>query len=192
MTAEATPRKARPTTVVASPRRRVFLRQSMGERLAGAMWTAVRVGLFRTSPFNFFRVFLLRLFGATIGRGVRVSPSVRVHFPWHLNLGDDVVIAHKVIVNCMGEVRVGDRTRISQYAHIVAGSHAYQQRNMHIVRCPITIGADVWIAADAFVGPGVTIGDTCMLAARSSTFADLGSGFIYKGEPARPGGTWPS
>lgn len=180
------------TTVSPSPRRRVFLEQTAGERIACTMWMLVRVMLFRWSPFNWWRVLLLRVFGARCGRGVHVSATAKIHFPWNLRLGDDVHIAHMVIINCMGEVGIGDRTRISQYVHLVAGSHAHEQRDMRIIRCPITIGKDCWIAADAFVGPDVRIGDGSMLAARSSAFEDLPGGFLYKGEPARPGGPWPT
>jgi putative colanic acid biosynthesis acetyltransferase WcaF len=83
-------------------------------------------------------------------------------------------------------VSIGDRTRISQYSHICAGTHEYQRPDMRIEPRPITIGNDVWIAADAFVGPGVRIGDGAMLAARSSAFHDLPEGMICVGEPARP------
>ena len=107
-------------------------------------------------------------------------------FPWNLIVGDGVAIEHGVIINCMGEVRIGDRTRISQYAHIVAGTHDYERPDMRIIRSPITIGKDVWIAADSFVGPGVSIGDGSLLAARSSAFKALPAGAVCVGEPARP------
>ncbi len=175
-------------TEVAKPRQRVFLEQSLAERAAAAVWALVWAVLFRCSPvpLHGWRAMLLRLFGAKIRGPVRISPSARILFPWNLRLGANVVIAHQVIINCMGEVRIGDRTRVSQYAHIVAGTHAYQRPDMRIVRSPIAIGSDVWIAADAFVGPGVTIADRCLLAARASAFHDLPEGQICVGEPAHP------
>ena len=174
-------------TEVAKPRQRVFLEQSLAERIAGALWALVWVTLFRCSPepLHGWRTMLLRS-SAPKSRRRPGSRPPRILFPWNLRLGTNVFIAHQVIINCMGEVRIGDRTRISQYAHIVAGTHAYQRPDMRIVRSPITIGSDVWIAADAFVGPGVTIGDRCLLAARASAFHDLPEGQICVGEPAHP------
>jgi putative colanic acid biosynthesis acetyltransferase WcaF len=99
-------------------------------------------------------------------------------------------VAHKVIINCMGRVRIGAGTLISQYAHLCAGTHDYRRRDMRIVSCPITIGSGVWIAADAFVGPDVTIGDRSLLAARSSAFSDLPAGQVCLGEPAKPYRVW--
>jgi putative colanic acid biosynthesis acetyltransferase WcaF len=176
------------TTDIPQPRQRVFLQQSFSERFLSVLWTVSRYTLFRFSPgfAHRWRVFLLNLFGAHIHGSARISPSVHIDFPWNLTVEPHVTICHEVIINCMGRVRIGERTRISQYAHICAGTHDYQRRDMGIVRCPITIGRQVWIAADAFVGPNVTIGDGCMLAARSSAFGDLPAGQICVGEPAEP------
>jgi len=179
-------------TRVLDPRHRVFLPQSLGERVAQAAWAVLRGVCFRwTPPFmNPLRAMMLRSFGAAIGRGVYIAPTVRIDFPWNLSLADRVFIAPRVIINCMGAVRIGERARVSQDSHLCAGTHAYQRVDMLIRRCPITIGCDVWIAADAFVGPGVTIGDGSLLAARSSAFHDLPSGMVCIGEPARPIKPW--
>lgn len=175
-------------THIPQPSRRAFLKLSFREKLAGLMWTVVRHSMFRFSPppLHRWRVLLLNIFGASVHRTVRIAPSARVDFPWNFTADAHVTIMHQVIINCMGRVTIGEGTRVSQYAHICAGTHDYQRRDMAIVRSPITIGKDVWIAADAFVGPGVTLGDHCMLAARSSAFGDLPCGQICIGEPAVP------
>lgn len=176
------------TTEMPMRRERVFLQQSLGERLVGALWAVVRTLLFRFSPgfMNWWRVLLLKLFGAKVDASAYIAPSARIDFPWNLVVEPKAVICHQVIINCMGRVRIGKGTLVSQYGHICAGTHNYKRRNMEIVRRPIDIGADCWIAADAFVGPGVTLGDGCMLAARSSAFGDLPAGMICVGEPAEP------
>lgn len=135
---------------------------------------------------NRWRVFVLRRFGAEIDSSTFIHPTVRIDFPWNLSIGSESVIEHCAIINCMGKVAIGPRCRISQYAHICAGTHAYHEQTMPIVREPIEIGADVWIAADAFVGPGVTIGEGSLLAARSSAFGSLPAGYVCLGEPAKP------
>lgn len=176
------------TTHVLSPRQRVFLPQTRGNRILGFWWFIVRASLFRCSPISAsgWRNMLLRIFGAKVARSAVVSPSAVVDYPWNLTLGEGVVVCDHVIINCMGEVRIEDKTRISQYAHICAGTHEYQRPDMRIEPRPITLGRDVWIAADAFVGPGVHIHDSALLAARSAAFHDLPAGMICVGEPARP------
>jgi len=175
-------------TIAHAAKRRTFLQQSFGERAKAFWWGIARTLLFRRTPsfLNGWRIFLLKLFGADIGHHVRIHPSARIYLPWNFTARDHVVIEHGVIVNCIGTVTVGERSRISQYAHLVAGTHDYERRNMQIIRSPITIGKDAWIAADAFVGPGVTIGDGSLLAARSSAFKALPPGMVCIGEPARP------
>lgn len=175
-------------TELPKPGRRVFLQPSPNERVLGLLWTVVRHSFFRFSPgpLNRWRVTLLKIFGAKVDSTVRIAPSARVDFPWNFAAEANVTICHQVVINCMGQVTIGSGTRISQYAHICAGTHDYQRRDMAIIRCPITIGRNVWIAADTFVGPNVTIGDGCMLAARSSAFGDLPAGQICVGEPAEP------
>lgn len=170
------------------PQAHVFLPQGRGEQLAGAAWYVVRALLFRWSPppLAWWRRSLLRLFGARVHPTAYVAPSARVDFPWNLRLGSKVRIQHGVILNCMGAIEIGEGTLVSQYAHLCAGTHEYQDSSMRILRRPITIGRDVWIAADAFVGPGVTLGDRCLLAARSSAFEDLPADQVCIGEPARP------
>lgn len=176
------------TTHVLEPRKRVFMPRTFGERALSFWWYVARQLFFRWSPppFNAWRCMWLRLFGVKISGKVYVSASVRIDFPWNLELGDCVFIAHKCIINCMGKVKIGSKTHISQYSHICSGTHEYGEVDMRIKSCPITIGEDVWIAADAFVGPGVTIGDGAVLAARSSAFGNLPAGQVCIGEPAKP------
>lgn len=173
-------------TSIPPPRHRVFLPASRRERTKAFWWSMVRRSLFRWSPPRAYRwrVRLLRLFGADVDRSARIEPSVLVDHPWSLTVGPDAVVAHRVILNCMGRVAIGAGTRISQYTHIVAGTHEYTRPDMVILRQPVTIGRECWIAADAFIGPGVTIGDRAIVAARSSVFHDLPPGMICAGEPA--------
>jgi putative colanic acid biosynthesis acetyltransferase WcaF len=55
-----------------------------------------------------------------------------------------------------------------------------------LVLRPITIGTDVWIAAEAFVGPSVQIGDGAVLGARAVAMRDLAPWTFYSGNPAKP------
>lgn len=176
------------TTHVLSPRQRVFLPQSRFDRLRGFCWSIVRATLFRFSPpsMNGWRRFLVRMFGGKIAGDVEIACTAFIEHPWNLNVHRGAVVCDYVIINCMGTVEIGEGTRISQYAHLCAGTHEYERPDMRIEPRPITLGDDVWIAADAFVGPGVTVHEGAMLAARSSAFHDLPKGMMCVGEPAKP------
>jgi putative colanic acid biosynthesis acetyltransferase WcaF len=50
---------------------------------------------------------------------------------------------------------------------------------------PITIGNGVWIAADAFIGPGVSIEDNAVIAARSVVVKNVMTNAIMGGNPAK-------
>jgi len=158
------------------------------EKLIRAVWMVIGQPLFHFSFHNWypFRAWLLRLFGARIGKGVRIRPSVHVEIPWNIRIGDAVTVGDEAILYSLGTITIGPRTIISQYAHLCAGTHDHTDRRFPLIRDPITIGKDAWIGADAFVGPAVTIGDLAVLGARSSAFKNLDPAVVYVGNPARP------
>lgn len=143
--------------------------------------------LFRWSPVaaHGWRRWLLRRFGAAIGQGVEVDPTVRISRPWNLSIGDRTRIAHEAILDSIGPIRVGAEVMISQYANLCAGDHDYRDARMDVLPAPIEIGDRAWIAADAFIGPNTTIGPGALLAARSSAFGTLPAEQVCIGEPAR-------
>lgn len=156
------------------------------EKLIRAIWMLVGKPLFRISFHNWynFRASLLRLFGAKIGKGVHIRPTVNVEIPWNLDLHDGVTVGDYAILYSLGVITIGERTIVSQYAHLCAGTHDHTDRRFPLIRDPITIGADAWIGADAFVGPNVTIGQLSVLGARSSAYRSLEPGTVYVGNPA--------
>ncbi len=160
---------------------------SFREKVGRALWMLVGRTLFRWSFHNWYgyRSMLLRCFGARIGKGVAVRPTVRIEVPWMVDLEDEVTIGDFAILYSLGRISIGARTIVSQYAHLCAGTHDYTDHTFRLIRSPITIGRDVWIGADAFVGPGVRVGDLSVLGARSSAYKDLDAEAVHVGNPAR-------
>jgi putative colanic acid biosynthesis acetyltransferase WcaF len=123
--------------------------------------------------------------GAKIGKNVRIYPSAKISYPWLLELGDDVVIAWDVIIYNLGFIKIGEKTIISQDVHLCAGTHNYESKGYELIRSKIEIGKYVWIAADAFVGPNVVIGDYSILSSRTVLMKSIENNSIYGGNPAK-------
>lgn len=150
-------------------------------------WLAVQATLFRWSPprAHGWRRFWLRLFGAKLASTSAVRASTRIMHPWLLSVGEYSSIAGGVNVYNLGPISVGDHTTISQDVTLCAGTHDHKKPWMPLVRSPITIGSGVWVCAEAFVGPGVTVGDNAIVGARAVTMRDVEPGVIVAGNPAR-------
>jgi putative colanic acid biosynthesis acetyltransferase WcaF len=150
------------------------------------LWWLVQALLFAPSPQIMFawRRFLLRLFGAKIGRDVKIRPSATVTYPWKLTIGDHSWIGDDSTLYSLGTIDIGAHAVISHKVYLCAGSHDYSKRGFDILSPHITVGDQVWIANDVFVAPGVTIGAGAVIGARSSVFSDMPSGMVCKGSPA--------
>jgi putative colanic acid biosynthesis acetyltransferase WcaF len=160
---------------------------SLGNRIARALWGIVWVLLFRPSPrpFHAWRRMLLGLFGARLGSGVRVYNSARIWAPWHLSMGDFSVLGDFVDCYAVDRIDIGAHTVVSQYTHLCTATHDVDQPGFPLVTAPIRIGSQAWVAADAFVGPGVTVGDGAVVGARASVFKDVEPWTVVGGTPAR-------
>jgi putative colanic acid biosynthesis acetyltransferase WcaF len=157
------------------------------QKVNRVLWMFVSATLFRLSFHNWYawRRMLLRLFGARVGSDVRIRPSVSIEIPWNLEIADGAVIGDSAILYALGKIRIGRDAVISQYAHLCAGTHDYNSRRFPLVRMPITIGNEAWVAADAFVGPGVTVGDRAVVGARSTVVKDVPANQVVVGSPAK-------
>lgn len=160
---------------------------SFRNRLGRVLWSFVNV-LFRFSPkpFHEWRAFLLRCFGASIGKGTHIYPGVKVWAPWNLEIGDQCGIASGVILYSQGKIKVGMKTVISQGSYICAGTHDYTKSGFPLITKPITIGKHCWIAAEAFVHPGITIADGAVIGARSVVTKDMPEWTVCSGFPCKP------
>ncbi len=132
-----------------------------------------------------WRGFLLRSFGARIDRTARIYGSVRVWYPPNLSVGRNAVIGPGAICYSMAPLEIGDDAVVSQRAHLCAGSHDIDDPHFQLVVRPIVIGPKAWVAAEAFVGPGVEIGEGAVLGARGVTVKSLMPWTVYVGNPAR-------
>lgn len=160
---------------------------SLGNRLMRVLWGLAWLVLarFTPPPLHAWRRLVLRAFGAQVGKGVRVHGSVRIWLPANLELGEQCLIGPGVNLYNQGRIVIGARTVVSQGAHVCASSHDISDPHFQLVLRPIRIGAGAWVAAEAFVGPGVTIGDGAVIGARAAMFEDAEANGVYSGNPAQ-------
>ena len=160
------------------------------EKLMRVLFAAV-MPLFRLSPRPFWglRRTLLRVFGAEIGADVHIAPSVRIMIPANLRIGARAAVGERAILYALGPISIGADATISQGAHLCAGTHDFRGGAMTLLKPPIRIGEGAWICAEAFVGPGVTIGEAAVVGARAVVTRDVAAGAVVAGNPARPVGT---
>lgn len=156
-------------------------------KLVVQLWWLVQSLLFKTSPQFLYgwRRFLLRSFGAQIGKKVIIRPSVQVTYPWKIKIGNYSWIGDDVVLYSLGEIEIGANTVISQRSYICTGSHDYNKQDFPIYAKKITIEEGCWLATDVFVAPGLRIEKGTIVGARSSVFNDLKAFSIYAGSPAK-------
>jgi putative colanic acid biosynthesis acetyltransferase WcaF len=159
---------------------------TFGELFYRSLW-GIGQGLFRLSPRPCFgwRRFVLRCFGARVGRHVHFYPSTRIYFPWNLVIGDWSAIGEDALVYNLGPVTIGRQVTISHRAHLCAGTHDYRRPDLPLLKPPIVVGDQAWVCADAFIGPGVSVGEGAVVGACAVAVADVLPWTVVAGNPAR-------
>jgi putative colanic acid biosynthesis acetyltransferase WcaF len=152
------------------------------------LWWIVQATAFRWSPQFLYgwRRFLLRLFGAKIGRGVIIRPTVEITYPWKLTIGDYSWIGDHATLYTLGEIRIGDNACISQHCYLATAYHDYTRPTFDMIGSFVVIEPEAWLATRVFVAPGVTIGRGAVVGACSVVLKDIPAMMICAGNPAKP------
>jgi putative colanic acid biosynthesis acetyltransferase WcaF len=150
------------------------------------LWWIVEAVFFKFSPQFMYgwRRFLLRLFGAKIGKKVIIRPSVSLTYPWKVSIGDYSWIGDNVVLYSLGEIEIGNNVVISQKSYLCTGSHDYNKSAFPIYAEKIIIEDQSWIATDVFIAPGITIGKGAVIGSRSSVYKNIPPNKICVGSPA--------
>ena len=160
---------------------------SSGSTIKRAIWFVVNV-VFFINPLNpsiKLKILLLRLFGAQIGTGVVIKPSVNIKYPWNLKVGNHCWIGEKVWIDNLAKVVLADNVCISQGAMLLCGNHDYTKTAFDLMIGDITLEEGVWIGAQSLVGPNVTCFSHSVLAVKSVATKNLEAYAIYRGNPAQ-------
>ena len=133
-----------------------------------------------------FKCFILRLFGACIGKGVVIKPQVKIHFPWKLTVGDFAWIGEEVFILNFEPARLGAQCCVSQRVFLCGGGHDYRQPDFPFRNGPIVVEDGAWVGAQVFVAPGVTIGSEAVITAGSVVTKDQPPKMVCSGNPCLP------
>ncbi len=131
------------------------------------------------------RIAALRLFGAQIETPALVMDGVLVWHPWSLTLKKHSTLGRGVEVYNFAHITVGEQATVSQGTYLCSASHDFEDPSMPLVYRPITIGAQSWVAANCFVGPGVVVGEGAVVGAHSVVVKDVPAWMVVAGNPAR-------
>jgi putative colanic acid biosynthesis acetyltransferase WcaF len=153
--------------------------------LVEAAWYVVKCMFFTTSvPWpSRWKAELLKLFGAVVGKGVVIKPRINIHLPWKLVIGDHCWIGEGAWILNLEQVSIGAQACLSQNVFLCTGNHDFRDPAMTYRNAPIVIEDGVWVAAQTFVGPGVTIAKEAVVLAGSAVLKSLAGGKVYQGSP---------
>lgn len=160
----------------------------MKEKLFRLVWAGVWLLFFKTTPrwsFHGWRIFCLRVFGAKIGKGSKVSPTCFVWAPWNLEMGQYSALGDGVDCYNMAPIKIGSKVAVSQRSFLCGGTHDINTVMRPLIRRPIVIEDHAWICSESFIGPGVVIGKGSVVGARSVVIKDVSDWVVVAGNPAR-------
>lgn len=151
------------------------------------LWYFTNCLIFKNPLFIFSRpkVMILKIFGAKVGMGIVIKPSVSIKYPWLLELGDYVWIGENVWMDNLVKVRIGSHVCLSQGSMLLTGNHDYKKPSFDLVTGEIVLQDGAWIGAKAVVCPGVCCGSHSVLSVASVATSNLDSNYVYQGNPAR-------
>ncbi len=153
-------------------------------RVVRALWYLVSLLVFESGwvPLSRPKRWLLRLFGARIGRGLVIKPQVWIKYPWRLVAGDHCWIGQGVWIDNLADVRLGSHVCVSQQVYICTGSHDYRKPTFDLITRPVEVGNGAWLGARALVLGGVVVGANAVVAAGSVVTKDVPEATVASGE----------
>ena len=156
------------------------------DKIKRFFWSIVYLFLFKPFSltfFNFWRIFLLRFFGASIGRGSVIHATAQIPSPWNLSIGEKSCIGPEVKLH-IGKTVIGSKVTISQRTYLCSASHDINSLNTPFKYGYIKVEDYVWIAAEAFIMMNVEIGEGAVVGARSAVFGNVAAWTVVGGNPA--------
>jgi len=180
---ESAPTTSQPEAI--EPTRRSS--STIKHRIIRVIWAGCEIVFWKLSPRWAWamRNQLLRVFGAKVGKNVRIHQSVKVVIPWNLTIGDNVCVHERAILYALGKITIGDDTEIGPLAHICAGTHDFSDPAFTLLTLPIVIGKGCKVGVASFIAPDIVIADKTVLMPRCAVYANTEPGACYQGNPGK-------
>tara|TARA_B100000959_G_scaffold270732_1_gene317982 strand:+ start:2039 stop:2602 length:564 start_codon:yes stop_codon:yes gene_type:complete len=156
---------------------------SIVQLLLRVIWGTFGFILWMMLPFC--RPFLLRVFGAKVGKGCTFARTVQITIPWNLIIGSDCHFADHSILYSLGKITLGNGVRVDTRAHLCAGSHDMKDTTFPLVRPPIKVGDGTYIGVDAYIAPEVVLGSNVIVHPRASVYRSFDDSVELQGNPAK-------
>lgn len=160
-----------------------------------SVWLRVRTQLWELSwllccrwtpkPLNWWRLLILRIFGARIYGRPFVHQRARVTHPWRIILHDRACLGDGAVAYTLGEIEILPGATVAQEAYICTGTHLFNEVARPLVTAKIIIGVSAFVGARAFILPGVTVGEYAIVGACSVVTRDIPPRVVVVGNPAR-------
>jgi putative colanic acid biosynthesis acetyltransferase WcaF len=181
-----TERKHNNTTDLASYNNNWYKAEIGASKLKQVIWYIFNIVFFKNAlnPVSGLKVSLLRMFGAKVGTGVIIKPSVNIKYPWKLVIGDHSWVGENVWIDNLANVTLGSNVCLSQGAMLLTGNHDYSKKTFDLSVKAIVLEEGVWIGAQAMVCPGIICRSHAVLTACSVATKNLEAYKIYQGNPA--------
>jgi len=126
-----------------------------------------------------------------IGRWVHIGDcnAIRCH-EGSLRIGDKVVFGKYNVVNTYLDIELGESALVADWCYICDFDHRMDDitmpiKDQGILKTPVRVGPDTWIAAKVTVLRGTRIGRGCVLGAHAVVKGDIPDYSIAVGSPAR-------
>lgn len=161
---------------------------SLKVKIKLSLWLIIQKTIFRLSPhkFSFFRIFLLKLFGAKIGDNCFIHQSVNIYMPWNLEIGIFSSIDFDTMIYSMSKIKIGDFVSIAYKVNINTGSHDYTDPYFKLITKPVIIENGAFIGTETYISPGVKIGEMAVIGARSVVTKNMPDSYVSFGNPCKP------
>lgn len=158
------------------------------DKLYRLCWRIISILFFKSFSlpcFNRYRIILLKLFGAQIGKHCEIYASCYIPSPKNLSMGVHSTLGPGVQLH-IGKTIIGNKVTVSQRTYLCSATHETNSINTPFVSGEIIIEDFVWIAAEAFIMTNITIGEGAVVGARSAVFKNVEDWSIVGGNPAKP------
>jgi putative colanic acid biosynthesis acetyltransferase WcaF len=119
-------------------------------------------------PSSKLRIFLLKIFGAKIGKNVVIHPYTNIKYPWKLKIGDNCWIGARTWIDNIDDVIIGNNCCISQDVFFCTGNHNFKKKEFDLIPEKILINDNCWIGAKSIIYPGVSLNKNSIIKMNSS------------------------